>query len=77
MITSRSIAHESGMYTTAILSVRLSVRPSYITGRIFRELRNLIFPIFALPGEHKKYPYDFCWYFSNAYILLHKILSNC
>ena len=31
-----------------------------------------------LPGEPKKIPpYDFCWYYSNAWEFLYEILHDC
>ena len=30
-----------------------------------------------LPGEPKKSPYDFCWYYSNAWEFLYEILHDC
>ena len=32
----------------------------------------------GIPGEPKKNPpYDFCWYYSNAWEFLYEILHNC
>ena len=62
---------------------RVSILPPYPlfhnTGSPLHVCYNFSRPWYDLQGEHKKGapPYDFRWYFSNAWRFLHEILHNC